>query len=65
MSPQTPASVLPTLCASGNNLCLIDAQYFDDLATTATVAVTTQNTNPWVAALTTLQADGIFGNGFD
>jgi len=65
VSAQSPASALPVLCAAGNAFCLVDAQYFDDVAGTASVAVTTENSIAWSAALATLQADGIFGNGFD
>ncbi|MEO7935382.1 MAG: hypothetical protein ABIR27_03915 [Dokdonella sp.] len=64
VTPQSPAVALPTLC-SGGSFCLIDAQYFDDPSSVESIGLTTANSTNWVAALTQLQADGIFGNGYD
>ncbi len=65
VTAQTPASALPTLCAPGGTLCLVDAQYFDDPSGVESIGLTTASSTHWSAALVQLQADGIFGNGFD
>lgn len=65
ITPAAPASAQPALCASGNSLCLLDAQYFDSAAGAAGISLALGNSVAWTGALTTLQADGIFGNGFD
>ena len=65
VTAQAPASALPTLCSPGGSLCLVDVQHFDNPSSVESIGLTTSNSTHWSAALTQLQADGIFGNGFD
>lgn len=65
VTPQNPAVALPTLCAPSGSLCLVDAQYFNNPSSTQSIGLATANSTSWSAALAQLQADGIFGNGFD
>lgn len=65
VTPQPPASVLPTLCTGTSSLCLIDSQYFANPAGASSISLGFASSLDWAAAVTTLLADGIFGNGFD
>lgn len=63
--PTAPATALPTLCASSGTLCLVEAQYFSSTSGVGQISMVQNDSRAWAAALTALQADGIFGNGFD
>lgn len=65
VTASAPAVATAPLCIAGNSLCLVEGHYFESAATTPAVALATTSSNAWVAALSVLQADGIFGNGFD
>lgn len=61
----SPATALPILCSSGNALCLADAHYFSSSGDSPAINLSAANSTTWAGTLTALQADGIFGNGFD
>jgi hypothetical protein len=65
VSPTTPAIALPTQCTGAQPFCLVEAYYFDDPSTAPMISLGLANSVSWTAVVTSLQADGIFGNGFD
>lgn len=65
ISANSPAASQPALCSAGNALCLVEAQYFSNAGGNPSISLNAANVVTWAGTLTALQADGIFGNGFD
>ena len=65
ITPQTPANAQPALCTNSPSLCLVDAEYFDDPVGPATIGLSFSTAVNWSGVVSTILADGIFGNGFD
>jgi hypothetical protein len=65
VSATIPAIALPTQCTGAQPFCMVNAYYFDDPSSAPMISLGLTNSVTWTAVVTSLQADGIFGNGFD
>jgi hypothetical protein len=65
VSATMPAIALPTQCTGAQPFCMVNAYYFDDPSSAPMISLGLTNSVTWTAVVTSLQADGIFGNGFD
>lgn len=65
LSPAGTASTLPLLCSGAQPFCFGEAWSFEYLGAAPQITLGLANTVAFSGAITSLQADGIFGNGFD
>lgn len=65
ISPSGGAAALPALCSGSLPFCLVGAWTLEDPSTTPEITLGLANIVSWSGVITSLEADGIFGNGFD
>ena len=65
ISPSGTVSALPVLCSGSQPFCLVEAWSFEDPSSAPEITLGLANTVTWRGVVTSIEADGIFGNGFD